>query len=309
MCERTETVRDVIVEASPASACEDVTALHLRDITELDLSGQEIASLTVGDFKGLHRLETLDLSGNSLTSLPAELFDNLFLLKELRLHDNQLATLPKELFDKLFLLEKITLHDNTMETLPEGMFGDLSRFNGLLDGEQVDGVDRIRQFLAEHELETVEDFIEALPELHKKRFVFVYDSSALGAEFVSREHPRVISWGADARFVFAWQTNPDASDKFRNSVEFLVPGETQWTAGLINFSGDAPEIVQPENCQTCHGSETIEPIKRHTFICKVQIPGRQHRKTTAQNPVKPPSKWRRPLTPEEAKEKGQLALF
>ena len=256
VCERTETVRDVIVEASSASACEDVAPLHLRDITELDLSGQEISALSLGDFKGLHRLETLDLSGNSLTSLPAELFDNLFLLKELRLHDNQLATLPKELFDKLFLLEKLTLHDNTMETLPEGMFGDLSRFNGLLDGENVTGVDRIRQFLAEHELETVEGFIDALPELHKERFVFVYDSSALGAEFVSSEHPRVISWGADARFVFAWQTNPDASDMFRNSVEFLVPGETQWTAGLIDFSGDAPEIVHPENCQTCHGSES-----------------------------------------------------
>ncbi len=253
VCERTETVRDALVEASPASECGEVTSLHLRDITELDLSDQGIASLSVGDFGGLHRLDALDLSGNSLTTLPAGLFNELFLLTELRLDNNQLTTLPATIFDTLFLLEELTLHDNTMDALPDGMFGDLSRFKGLLDGEEVEGIARIRQFLAEHEVETVEQFIEALPELHKERFVFVYDSAGLGAEFVSTEHPRVISWGADAEFVFAWQTNPDASDKFRSSVEFLLPGETRWTAGLIDFSGDSLEIRQPEACQSCHG--------------------------------------------------------
>lgn len=259
VCERTETVRDALVEASPASECGEVTSLHLRDITELNLSDSGIASLSVGDFGGLHRLETLDLSGNSLTTLPAGLFDELFLLGSLYLDDNQLTTMPANIFDKLFLLEELTLHDNAMDELPEGMFGDLSRFKGLLDGEEVEGVARIRQFLAEHEVETVEQFIEALPELHKERFVFVYDSAALGAEFVSTEHPRVISWGADAEFVFAWQTNPDASDMFRNSVEFLLPGETRWTAGLIDFSGDSPEIQRPTACQSCHG-ELDKPL-------------------------------------------------
>lgn len=37
-------------------------------------------------------------------------------------------------------------------------------------------------------------------------------------------------------------------------VEFLIPGETEWTAGVVNFASGAPEITQPDTCQTCHGS-------------------------------------------------------
>ena len=256
VCERSEKVRAAIVEESGVTECGETTPLLIRDITNLDLSDQEIANLSVGDFEGLHRLGTLDLSGNSLTSLPSGLFDDLFSLKVLRLHNNQLNTLQTDIFDELFLLEELTLHDNQITALPGGMFGDLSRFKGVLTGDEATGLDRIRRFLSEHEVETVEEFIDALPQLHKERFVFVYDSGGLGAEFVSSEHPRIISWGADAQFVFAWQTNPNASDTFRNSVEFLVPGQTRWTAGLIDFSGDAPEIQQPQSCQACHGSQS-----------------------------------------------------
>ena len=71
VCSRTEEVRDALVAASPVSACADVTDSHLLDITSLDLSGDEITSLAVGDFSGLGVLRSLDLSDNSLTSLPA----------------------------------------------------------------------------------------------------------------------------------------------------------------------------------------------------------------------------------------------
>ena len=130
----------------------------------------------------------------------------------------------------------LTLNGNRLTALPDGMYDDLSRFEGVLTGEQVSGLARLRQFLADHDPETPEEFIAALPTLHKQHFVFVYTSQGLGAEFVSTENPRVISWGADGRIVLAWQTNPAASDKFRNSVEFLIPGDTAWNAGIIDFS-------------------------------------------------------------------------
>ena len=255
VCDRTEKVRDAIVTASGVSACALVTSLHIRDITTLDLSGQGITSLKAGDFDGLHRLDTLDLSGNSLATLPAGLFDDLYLLRVLRLNDNRLTALPVDIFDQLFLLEELTLTGNRLTALPEGMFDDLSRFKGVLTGDDVDGLARIRQFLADKEPETVEEFIAALPDLHKERFVFIYGSQALGSQFVSSTHPRVISWGADAEFIFTWLTNPDATDDIRKIVEFLIPGETQWTAGVIDFSTSTPQISQPALCQTCHGSQ------------------------------------------------------
>ncbi len=253
VCDRTAAVRDALVAASPADTCGDVTNSHLRDVLTLNLGGQSITSLSAGDFDGLHRLDTLDLSDNSLTSLPAGLFDELFLLRVLRLHDNQLATLPADIFDQLFLLEELTLHDNAMQTLPDGMFDDLSRFDGVLSSQDVQGLNRIKEFLDDHEPATPEEFINALTDLHKERFIMVYQSSGLGAEHISDTHPRVISWGANGEYVFGWITNPDAPDKFRLSVEFLIPSGAEWTAGIIDFSGDEPQIVQPAICQTCHG--------------------------------------------------------
>ena len=255
VCDRTEKVRGAIVTASGVSACGQVTSLHIRDITTLDLSGQGITSLKAGDFDGLRRLDTLDLSGNSLATLPDGLFDDLYLLRVLRLNDNRLTALPVDIFEQLFLLEELTLSGNRLTALPDGMFGGLSRFKDVLTGDDVGGLARLRQFLTDQDPETVEEFISALPDLHKERFVFIYGSQALGSQFVSSTHPRVISWGADAEFIFTWLTNPDATDDIRKIVEFLIPGETQWTAGVIDFSASTPQISQPALCQTCHGSQ------------------------------------------------------
>ena len=253
ICGRTRQVRDTIVAAVGADVCTAVTTDILKDLVSLDLQGQSISTLRLGDFDGLIRLQELKLAANELTTLPSGLFDSLLSLRSLQLHDNQLASLPADLFDRLYLLDELTLHGNELTELPAAMFDDLSRFQGVLLNQDVRGLDRLQQFIQSHEIATAEQFIEALPELHKQRFVFVYGSDGLGSEFVSGTHPRVISWGADARFVFAWTTNPDASGDFRELVEFLIPSGTAWSAGAIDFSGSAPRVEQPATCQSCHG--------------------------------------------------------
>ena len=62
----------------------------------------------------------------------------------------------------------------------------------------------------------------------------------------------MVSYGADARFVMSWMTNPQA--RFYNSVEFLEPSGDRWAAGVIDFSGAAPVVRYPDACSTCHGS-------------------------------------------------------
>ena len=82
----------------------------------------------------------------------------------------------------------------------------------------------------------------------------MYESGAPVHEFVSGDYPRVISFGADGRFTFAWATDPAAEAPFRESVEFLRQDESGWTAGMIDFSGTVPVISEPASCATCHGS-------------------------------------------------------
>ena len=258
VCDRTVQVRNAIEAASGGVDCARMTEHHLREITALDLSEHGIVSLRDGDFDGLVRLETLDLSRNPLTELPAGVFDQLYLLKSLRLHDSALQTLPDGIFDELFLLEELSLDRNGFTSLPEELFEDLSRFAGIqADGSPPDNAGpypRLQRFLDRHDVNSPEEFVGALPPMYLQRFVLMLDSESPARLHVSGEHPRVISWGADGEFIFAWNTDPDASTEFRESVRFLRQDELAWSAGVIDFSRGNPEITEPASCQSCHGS-------------------------------------------------------
>ena len=117
----------------------------------------------------------------------------------------------------------------------------------------------VTSFLADQGIFSVEQFIEALPPLHKRHFVGVLRSQSPVTDFVSVDHPRIVSWGADAEFLLTWTTDP-ASPGHR-SVEFLaaVPDEGRWTAGVIDFSGADPAVSRPATCAGCH-SDIDRPI-------------------------------------------------
>ena len=259
ICGRTGEVRAAIVAASQASGCAQVTMHHLREVTQLDLSDQGISSLDSGDFAGLVRLDVLDLSDNALTALPAGVFDELLLLRDLRLDGNSLSALPAGVFDELFMLEELSLSGNASLTLPAGLFDEFSRFAGMgTDGTipaREGDYPLIAGFIERNNVTTVEEFIEALPDLYKERFVMNYQSEAAAKDHVSYEHPRITAFGGDGRYTFAWNTDPDAPAPFQESVEFLRQNESDWTAGVIDFSGEGtPTITEPAACQNCHGT-------------------------------------------------------
>ena len=91
--ERTPQVHDAIVAATGRNAA-DIYEIHLRKVTDLDLSGQSITSLKSGDFSGLTALTHLNLEDNELDSLPAGIFTSLMALETLRLDRNRIEPLP-----------------------------------------------------------------------------------------------------------------------------------------------------------------------------------------------------------------------
>ena len=258
VCDRTSQVGNAIAAASGVESCSEVSTIHLSDVTSLDLSEQALSGLDADDFAGLVRLETLDLSHNSLTTLPAGVFDDLYLLRTLHLNNNLLAALPEDVFDQLFLLDDLTLDGNPSFELPDGMFHDFSRFDGILSNGDVttDTGDypHIDRFLTKHGITSPEEFIASLSPLYKERFTVVFRSQAAAQDHVSGDYPRIISFGADGRFTFAWNTDPDAPSTFRESVEFLRQNDDDWSTGIIDFSGDSPSITEPASCAVCHGS-------------------------------------------------------
>ena len=127
--------------------------------------------------------------------------------------------------------------------------------------------DNVMEFIEEHDISTVEAFVEALPPLHKQSYVSVFGSQSPVADFISTSQPRIVSWGADARFILTWTVNPD--DPFTNSVEFLqpLPEEGRWSAGVIDFGSDPPELRHPTACASCHSSIN-KPLWGRPYVFK-----------------------------------------
>lgn len=115
-------------------------------------------------------------------------------------------------------------------------------------------LDNVKSFLAANDVATVEAFVAALPPLHKRHFVAVHGSAGPEKDFISGSHPRIVSWGADSRFIASWTTHPQSPT--REHVEFLqaAPSQGKWLAGVIDFSADPVEITQPASCAGCHTS-------------------------------------------------------
>ncbi len=115
-------------------------------------------------------------------------------------------------------------------------------------------LENVEAFIKANDVATVEAFIAALPPLHKGGFVAVHESFGPEKKFISATHPRIVSWGADSRFIASWTTHPDSPS--RDHVEFLqaVPSAGKWIAGVIDFSTDPVGITQPASCAGCHTS-------------------------------------------------------
>ena len=119
--------------------------------------------------------------------------------------------------------------------------------------------DIVMNYIRSHGISSVEAFVQALPPAHKRNFVSLFGSSSPSAHAISVEHPRVIAYGLDARFVVTWTTNPQ--DPAFHHVEFIqhAPERRRWIAGSIDFSVPQPELRHPQTCSQCH-SDMNRPL-------------------------------------------------
>ena len=157
ICDRTQQVRDEILNQIGVSDCAMVTATDLTAVTmlilesvgltslraddfadlselkELRLTGNyQLLALPSGVFSGLAKLETLDLYNNQFSrGLPAGVFSGLTKLETLNLGDNRIPELRAEVFSGLAKLETLDLGPNRLPALPAGVFSGLAKLKTL----------------------------------------------------------------------------------------------------------------------------------------------------------------------------------
>ncbi len=106
---------DIIAQASKFSAWFTQHQTTLSQISNLDLSNNQLTSLPF-EISHLAQLTSLDLSNNQLTSFPPEI-GQLLQLGFLNLNNNKLPSLPPEI-GNLNQLYSLTLSNNQLTSLP-----------------------------------------------------------------------------------------------------------------------------------------------------------------------------------------------
>ncbi|KAL3876004.1 hypothetical protein ACJMK2_033893 [Sinanodonta woodiana] len=91
-----------------------------KQITEVNLSQNQISSITADAFSALSYAVILNLSYNKLTTIPVNLFSAVPNLQELYLDNNFLSSLDSSQFTSLTVLKKLNLQNNKLTTLVSG---------------------------------------------------------------------------------------------------------------------------------------------------------------------------------------------
>ncbi len=116
--------------------------------------------------------------------------------------------------------------------------------------------DRLVELAAEHG--SVEGVLANLP-LHMRKNYTLMEKSG-GLQPASLEHPRLIHFGSDARFILAVSTDP--SDPQREVIEFteLDRESGNWRFRTLDLRSVPAKMDEPSLCRSCHGEAVTRPI-------------------------------------------------
>ncbi|XP_035274857.1 slit homolog 2 protein isoform X2 [Anguilla anguilla] len=119
-----------------------------REVTELYLDGNQFTQVPK-ELSTYRHLTLIDLSNNQISTLSNQSFSNMSELLTLILSYNRLRCIPVKAFDGLKSLRLLSLHGNDIAVIPEGAFQDLSALSHLALGANPLYCDCNMQWLSE----------------------------------------------------------------------------------------------------------------------------------------------------------------
>ncbi|XP_054154675.1 protein slit-like [Oppia nitens] len=151
------TVRELRLEQNMIRELPAKAFSPFKQLVSLDLSKNNITTLSSDTFSGLKVLQTLFLFGNQISELPDGVFNGLSSLSILLLNANRLSCIKNDSFTDLSNLNLLSLYDNNIEYLPDGIFDSLNNIKTLHLGRN--------PFICDCNLKWLARYLEARPTL------------------------------------------------------------------------------------------------------------------------------------------------
>lgn len=122
VCERIQPVREVIMNVLGAP-CGEISLEDVRQkITKLNLSGENVPSIPVGDLAGMRRLEHFEARAVGLEHLYAHQFAGFRRLNSLVVPDNKISRLDEDFFEREMIFSRLDFSGNRITSLPRSLF-------------------------------------------------------------------------------------------------------------------------------------------------------------------------------------------
>lgn len=111
----------------------------------------------------------------------------------------------------------------------------------------------VHQFVLRNNISTVGDLLDRLPSHFRKNFALVKETGTGG--LASLEHPRMVMFGADARFMLNVASHPADRDYERLDMVYLDDASGAWEFAQLDFNTNPPSLNEDDAaCQQCHGT-------------------------------------------------------
>ena len=114
-------------------------------------------------------------------------------------------------------------------------------------------IDGIKQFVDQNNIINVEDLLNSMPRAMRRNYALVETSRSQNPSSIN--HPRLIIFGSDARFMMSLGSDPDDPKREQVDMAQLDDDTGFWIFRSLKFGTSTPELSADDSeCTQCHSS-------------------------------------------------------
>lgn len=111
----------------------------------------------------------------------------------------------------------------------------------------------VATYVEAQQIGDLKTLLSAMPRSMRRNYTFVEQTRS--ANLASLEHPRVILFGSDARFMLSYGSDPTDPNYEKLDLAELDDSTGEWILRELDFTTDPPTLGSDDTaCQVCHGT-------------------------------------------------------